>query len=166
MVASSLCGKLTPKTTRRNIGFQRAQRSQRPARGRGVGQTHGEIDIISQITKQTGRTKKISSVNLWQHLASLCETDITYFKARNAVDGYYKRNLIMNEHNTGLMCYMLDCRLNRVFSLTPRVCVKGKKRSFETMLEKTSSHPLCHLCCQCTGFSYQNPGLFITFLPC
>lgn len=77
MVASSLGGKLTPKTTRRNIGFQRVQRSQRPARGRGAGQTHGEIDIISQITKQTGSTKKIPSVNLWQCLTSLCETDIT-----------------------------------------------------------------------------------------
>lgn len=44
--------------TRSNIGFQRALRSQRPARGHGAGQTHGEIDIISQITKTDGMDKK------------------------------------------------------------------------------------------------------------
>lgn len=69
MVAFSLGGKLAPKTTRRNIGFQRALRSQRPARGRRAGQTHREIDIISQITKTDGMDKKkISNVNLSQSL--------------------------------------------------------------------------------------------------
>lgn len=69
----------TKKTTRRNIGFQRALRSQRPARGHRAGQAHGEIDIISQITKTDGmdKKKKISCVNLLQCVPSLCETDIT-----------------------------------------------------------------------------------------
>lgn len=108
--------------------------------------------LILSLSLQNRQDK--SSVNLCQRLASLCETDITCI---------LKRNLIMNEHSTWLMFYMLDYRLNATlwFFFLPLVSVSKGGKEIETMLEKTSSHPLWDLWSQCTNFFlHKNPGLW------